>query len=181
MTKELKAKLEAAAKSEIGVNLDLACGDDRREGYIGVDIRPGKNIDIILNLEELPYKDIPSECASLMIASHIVEHFKPWLMIDIMNEWWRIMKPGGQLMIATPYGGSPMFWQDPTHVKGWIEATPEYFDPFGPLSQGNLYTVYRPKPWKVLKNTWDLSGTLEVLMEKMPDDPSYANKHHGLQ
>jgi hypothetical protein len=95
-------------------------------------------------------------------------------MIDIMDEWWRIMKIGGQLMISTPYAGSSSFWQDPTHIKGWIEATPEYFDPFGPMSKGVLYKVYYPKPWKVEKNTWDLSGTLEVLMIKRQDDP---NKH----
>ena len=92
-------------------------------------------------------------------------------MVDIMNEWWRILKLGGQLMIATPYAGSPMFFQDPTHIKGWNEATPEYFDPYAPMSSGNLYQVYRPMPWKILKNTWDLTGTLEILMEKRPLDP----------
>jgi SAM-dependent methyltransferase len=173
MKKELKEQLLAAVESEQGVNFDLACGDDVRTGYIGIDNRPAPNVDIVLDLEKTPYKDIPSDCAGLMIASHIVEHFKPWLMVDIMNEWWRILKVGGQLMIATPYAGSPSFWQDPTHTKGWIEVTPEYFAPFGPLSKGNVYKVYKPKPWKILKNTWDLSATLEVLMEKIPDDPSY--------
>lgn len=171
MDKQLKDILKKAAESDIGVNFDLGSGDATREGYIGIDKYPWKGIGILMDLEVLPYKDIPNECASLMIASHIVEHFKPWLMIDIMNEWWRILKPGGQLLIATPYAGSPMFWQDPTHTKGWNEATPEYFDPFGPINGDNLYKVYRPAPWKVVKNTWDLSGTLEILMEKRPSDP----------
>lgn len=169
----IRKQLQDAVSQEIGVNFDLGCGDTKREGYIGIDFRPAPGVDILQDLEKTPYKDIPAGCASLLVAGHIVEHLKPWLLIDVMNEWWRILKPGGQIMIATPYAGSPMFWQDPTHMKGWIEATPEYFDPFAPMSKGNLYAVYKPLPWKILKNTWDLTGTLEVLMEKRPDDFSY--------
>jgi SAM-dependent methyltransferase len=171
MDKNLKQQLLEASKNEIGVNFDMGCGDSVREGFIGIDKDSYKGVQILQDLEITPYKDIPNDCCGLMIASHIVEHFKPWLLINIMNEWWRIMKVGGQLMIATPYAGSPMFWQDPTHTKGWIEATPEYFDPFAPMSGDNLYKVYKPKPWKILKNTWDVTGTLEILMEKRPLDP----------
>jgi hypothetical protein len=172
MTEELKKILNEAVKSDVGVNFDLGCSDTKRDGYIGIDNRPSKGVDIVWDLEKVPYP-IPSNCAGLSVASHIVEHLKPWLMVDIMNEWWRIMKVGGQMLIATPYAGSPMFYQDPTHIKGWNEATIEYFDPFAPMSKGSLYPVYKPLPWKIEKNTWDLTGTLEVLLSKRPDDPSY--------
>lgn len=169
---EIREKLRKAIDQDVGVKLDIACGSLKMEGFIGVDIKPGRFVDIVGDLEDVPYS-IPSNCASFIIVSHYVEHVKPWLMIDLMNEWWRLLKVGGQMMIATPYAGSPSFYQDPTHIKGWNEATPEYFDPFAPMSKDNLYKVYKPMPWKILKNTWDLSGTLEVLMEKRPDDESY--------
>jgi len=177
MNKYIQDQLKAAVKSELGVKLDMGCGDVKEDGFIGIDKEAIKIVDIVMDIEETPYKEIPSECASLILASHLVEHLKPWKMIDIMNEWWRILKPEGQLMIATPYAGSPMFWQDPTHVKGWIEVTPDYFDPFGKLSNGKLFHVYHPMPWDVKKNTWDMSGTLEVLMVKRPDDKKYHECH----
>src|SRR2546421_152960 len=40
------------------------------------------------------------------------------VFLRFMDECWRIMKPGGQLMITTPYAGSFGFWQDPTHING---------------------------------------------------------------
>ena len=169
----IKKLLKEAVNQEVGVKFDLACGDLKQQGCIGIDIIPNQYVDIVGDLEETPYKGIPSECASLLIVSHYVEHIKPWLLIDVMNEWWRILKVGGQMMVSTPYAGSPQFWQDPTHIKGWNEATPEYFDPFGPMTKGSLYHVYHSAPWKVIKNTWDITGTLEVLFEKRPDDPSY--------
>jgi SAM-dependent methyltransferase len=170
--KHIQEEFKKGVASDTGVKIDLACGDIKQPGFIGIDIAPSQYVDVVLDLEKTPYP-IPSECASMLLASHIVEHIKPWLMIDIMNEWWRLLKVGGQLLIATPYAGSPQFWQDPTHIKGWNEATPEYFDPFAPMSKGGLYHVYRAKPWKIIKNVWDLTGTLEILMEKRPDDPSY--------
>ena len=169
----IKQKLIEASKAEIGVKIDLACGDIQQEGSIGIDIVPSPYVDICMDLEHLPYKDIPDGCAQLLICSHFVEHTKPWLFIDIMNEWWRITKVGGQLMIATPYAGSTMYWQDPTHTHGFNELSFKYFDPFDPHWGRFLQSVYKPKPWKVEKNTWDISGTLEVLLTKIPDDPSY--------
>jgi SAM-dependent methyltransferase len=157
----------------VGVNIDLACGDIQREGFIGIDIVPSPYVDIVMDLEQTPYKDFPDECVQLSICSHFVEHTKPWLFIDIMNEWWRITKPGGQLMIATPYAGSIGYWQDPTHTHGFNELSFKYFDPRDPHWGNFLYSVYRPKPWKLEKNTWDISGTLEVLLTKIPNDPSY--------
>jgi hypothetical protein len=173
--KHIKEQLDKATKEDIGVKLDLACSDIKQDGFIGIDIEERPGVDMVMDLEQFPYP-IPNNCASFLLASHFVEHVKPWLMVPMMNEWWRIAKDGCQLMIATPYAGSPMFWQDPTHVKGWNEATPEYFDPFAKMSQGRLYHVYHPKPWKIIKNTWDLTGTLEVLFEKIPDDKSYHEK-----
>lgn len=168
----IKKTLEEASQNEVGVKFDIGCGDIQQEGFIGIDRVPSSYVDICLDLEKTPYP-FPDGCASLLMAGQIVEHLKPWLLVDIMNEWWRITKIGGQLMIATPYAGSELFWADPTHTKGWNELTPKYFDPLD-LHMGDFwYKVYKPKPWKVKKNTWEMSGMMEILLEKIPDDPSY--------
>ena len=169
----VQEKLLQAAKSNIGIKFDLGCGDIQQEGFIGIDAVPSPYVDICMDLEQLPYKGIPDECASLLMAGHIVEHLKPWLFFAIMNEWWRITKLGGQLMIATPYAGSLSYWQDPGHIHGFNELSFEYFDPNSAHTGRTLFSVYKPKPWKVEKCTWDIAGTLEVLLTKIPDDPSY--------
>ena len=176
MKDHIKKQLLEAVPKKNGVQLDWGCGEVPQEGFLGVDRMPHRMVDIVMDLEDMKkYKDFPSDCCSLMIASHIVEHFKPWLFIPIMDEWWRIMKIGGELMIATPYAGSHSYWQDPTHCNGCNETTWEYFDPYGRKSQGQFYKIYRPMPWEVVpgKDMWEIEGNLEVVLKKRADDPLY--------
>jgi len=152
----------------IGINLDVGCGESKHPGFVGIDRRDLPGVDIVHDVEKFPWP-IPSGCALNVVASHIVEHIKPWLFIYWMDEVWRVTKVGGTLAIATPYAGSPGYWQDPTHCNGCNEATWQYFDPAFPL-----YEIYRPRPWKIRPGfpVWQVTGNLEVLMDKMelPDD-----------
>jgi predicted SAM-dependent methyltransferase len=140
--------------------LDVACGSNKHPGACGMDKRKLDGVDVVHDIEELPWPFGDEEFTRL-IMSHIVEHLKPWLMVPVMDEAWRVLEPGGQVMIATPYAGSFGFNQDPSHVHGWNEATPHYFDP-----ERELYKVYEPKPWKILQSVWQMYGNLEILMEK---------------
>lgn len=140
--------------------LDVACGSNKQQGCCGMDKRKLDGVDVVHDLEEVPWP-FEDETFTRIIASHIVEHLKPWLLVEIMDEAWRILRPEGVLLIATPYAGSYGFHQDPTHVHGWNEATPTYFDPEKPL-----YAIYMPKPWKIVQNVWRADGNLEVALEK---------------
>jgi len=148
-----------------GIQLDIGAGEIKRPNFIRLDKRKLPGIDIVHDLEVFPYP-LPDECCLTIVGSHIVEHIKPWLMIDFMDELWRIMKVDGRLALSTPYAGSFGYWQDPTHCNGCNEATWTYFDPDLPL-----YTIYKPKPWKLVKGfpSWQVSGNLEVVLEKRKD------------
>jgi predicted SAM-dependent methyltransferase len=147
------------------IRLDIGCGDNKQDGFIGLDKRELDGIDIVHDLEVFPYP-LPDEVCSVIVGSHIVEHIKPWLTIDLFNELWRIMQPDGKLVLATPYAGSRPFWQDPTHCNGFNEVTWQYFDPDYPL-----YDIYKPKPWLIEKGfpTWQANGIIEVIMDKRCD------------
>lgn len=149
-----------------GIFLDVGCSDHKSQGSIGMDIRAVEGVDIVHDLESFPWP-LPDGCAKRILCSHLIEHIKPWLTVKFIDECWRVMQENGQLMIATPYAGSPRFWQDPTHVHGWMEATPLYFTPGHPL-----YDVYRPKPWKLELNEWASVGDLSVILAKLPEGPS---------
>ena len=167
MNKKLSAKT--------GILLDLGCGGNKQgPQWVGMDKRKLPGVDIVHDIEKLPY---PFEDESVLtcITSHVLEHMKPWLMLDIFNEVWRIMQVGGQWIIGVPYGVSHGFVQDPTHVKPFNESTFYYFDPYpkdlgwydGATGSFNiLYDIYKPKPWKILTSYWSMNGNMDVVLEK---------------
>ena len=58
----------------LGVKIDLGCGENKQPGFIGVDFRKGPNVDIAQDITKFPWRDIPDDCASLVMASHVLEH-----------------------------------------------------------------------------------------------------------
>ena len=156
------------------IKLDIGCGQNKQEGFVGIDYREMEGVDIIHNLETFP---CPVEDESVMVAisSHVVEHIKPWFSIPFMDEVWRVLVPGATFAVATPYPGSRGFWQDPSHCNGWNEATWQYFDPRYPL-----YLIYRPKPWKILKGfpVWQPNGNIEVILEKVTNAEALILEAH---
>jgi SAM-dependent methyltransferase len=153
-------------KSKKGIMLDIGCGEGKEPRCVGMDIRPLPGVDIVHDVEELPYP-LPDECCLSILARHIVEHINPakCLFIKVMDEWWRIMKPYGKLMIVTPYPGSAQWYADPTHCNFVSEMTIAYF---APLHPAGLWAGYSPKPWFVVANAWNVNGNLEVMLAKMP-------------
>lgn len=109
------------------------------------------------------------------IAEYVGEVSTEPTFMRFMDEAWRILKPGGQFMIAVPYATSRGFAQDPTHINMINEVTWIYFDPLHEQDPGAvLYSFYKPKPWKVLANAWTIDGNLEVVLEKRVVQKKYV-------
>lgn len=194
-------------ENNLGIKLDIGCGGNKQPGFVGIDNRELPGVDVVWDLELFPWP-LPSESASLCMASHLLEHIDPHggdarltplikLLLDkglvnpeeierimgnydtgprfleIMDEIWRILKPDGQFMITVPYATSIGFSQDPTHINQINEVTWAYFDPLEPNTNGQLYRIYEPKPWKIEASAWNAFGNLECLLIKRRDDNSY--------
>lgn len=86
--------------------------------------------------------------------------------IQFMNECWRVMKVGGEFAVVVPHGRSDGFLQDPSHCNAMNEARWAYFDPFEPNTQGQLWSIYRPNPWRLKHLSWDPSANMEVVLVK---------------
>ena len=145
--------------------LDAGCGHHKTPGAVGMDRRQVDGIDVIHDLEDLPYP-FPDALFDRVILSHVMEHLNPKYHVEIVDELWRILKVGGVLALAMPYAGSEGHWQDPTHIKPWNRDTAYYFDP---SHASLLYDVYRPKPWKVEANSYHMTGNLEIVLRKLTD------------
>jgi len=140
--------------------IDVGCGEACQPEFIGMDKRDLEGVDIVHDVEVFPWP-IEDDSVHVLMMSHIVEHIKPWLQIDFINEAWRVLKPKGMLLISTPYGGSFRYNQDPTHCSPWNEATPTYFE-----KGSGLYEIYKPKPWKLQRCNYYVHGDLEIVFVK---------------
>jgi SAM-dependent methyltransferase len=158
-------------KQNSGIRLDIGCGSAKNEGFIGMDIRPLDDVDIVHDVESYPWP-LPDNSVVLATCSHLVEHINPhkFGFINFMNECWRVMQPKGQLAISCPHANSHGFHQDPTHCNPINETTWAYFDPeffaTGAHIGDQLYNIYKPKPWRVAHLRWNPIANMEVILVK---------------
>jgi glycosyltransferase involved in cell wall biosynthesis len=83
------------------LKLHLACGYDYNDSYINVDLYAPDDArcDVRFDVAKLPYDD---NSVDEIKAFHIIEHFHFFEIKAILNEWYRVLKPGGRLYLETP-------------------------------------------------------------------------------
>lgn len=127
-------------------HLDLGCGAKprnpyRRDELHGVDIAPRHEPGRYeirqgnLVIDPIPYPDSHFHSVS---AYDFLEHVPRVLptadgrgtrfpFIELMNEVWRVLVPGGRFYGYTPCYPHPMAFQDPTHVNILTRDSHRYF------------------------------------------------------
>jgi SAM-dependent methyltransferase len=107
------------------LKLDLACGQRKQAGFVGVDNIQTESTDIIHDLNTYPYP-FDDNSVDEIYCSHYVEHVDD--LVKFMDELWRILKPEAKIMIIAPYYANMRAWQDPTHKRAISEASFLYFN-----------------------------------------------------
>lgn len=136
-------------------HLDLGCGGVPRNPYqrgelCGVDIQPLVLPDIDyrsanLSIDPIPFPDNHFQSVS---AFDFIEHVPRILptsdgqntrfpFIELMNEVWRVLAPGGLFYAITPAFPDPDAFVDPTHVNIITDQTHTYF--CGDEPKGAMY------------------------------------------
>ena len=120
-----KLDLFYAYRKPEGKVLDLGSGKGElrekmldKERYFGVDINPEftsepkqiKQADIT---KVLPYEN---ETFSLVWCSHLLEHLLPVDQAKLMKEIYRVLVPGGKLIVFTP-AYNPFFFDEWQHIR----------------------------------------------------------------
>jgi SAM-dependent methyltransferase len=78
--------------------LNIGAGDDRRDGYWSVDLRPDV-ADVVADITRLPFAD---DSVAELFASDLLEHFPATKTQGLLAEWRRVLAPGGKLTLRVP-------------------------------------------------------------------------------
>ncbi len=104
--------------------LDVGCGIRKQPGAIGIDRNPASRPDVLVDLERFPYPFRDSSFDRIT-AIHVIEHLSN--VIGTMEEFHRLLKPGGTLRIETPHYTDYSSFCDPTHKNHLNSFSFRYF------------------------------------------------------
>jgi SAM-dependent methyltransferase len=104
--------------------LDVGCGINKYPGSIGIDRNPACAADVICDLDRFPYPFADGAFDSLR-AIHVIEHLTD--VIRTMEEFHRLVKPGGRVRIETPHYTDYSSFCDPTHKHHLNSFSFRYF------------------------------------------------------
>jgi len=117
------------------IKLNLGCGVFYKPGYINIDLSEKDVADEIQNVADLMYE---TNSVDVIEASHIIEHFDIIHLPYVLAEWFRVLKPNGELCIETP-----------NLVKSLVTLKPKSYDSrkltfqflFGIDYEGNVHKM----------------------------------------
>lgn len=141
--------------------LNLGAGRRLIKGAVNHDIvRHCPEITIIhdLNITPWPWGDCSFEEIQ---AISVLEHLK-LTFIEALDECWRILKPGGRLVVKYPLASGPTACADPTHRWQWDEGVTDYVDPR--TLAGRIYDYYTPRKWEIQSRGIIKERNVKVIM-----------------
>ena len=106
------------------VAYNLGAGNKRYEGVIGIDLFKGKAVDIVHDINVMPWP-VEADTADVVMGFQAFEHF--YDLNAVMREVYRISKHGARLIVEVPYFRHVGAYQDPTHVHFFTSNTMAYF------------------------------------------------------
>ena len=137
------------------MKIDLGCGRRKQPGWFGLDCQQLDGVDLVCDLNEaIP---LPDNCAEEARAFDCLEHVQNNKRIHIMDEIWRLLKPGALFTSFTPSTDGRGAFQDPTHYAFWNQNSFWY------------YTMDNHRALYGIKAKFDI-----VSISTTPMDPSFV-------
>lgn len=82
-----------------GCNINMGCGPTNfGSNWVHIDGGDYPHLDS-KDITKLPYED---NTVDLIYASHVIEYFDDEEVFPLLQEWKRVLKPGGVLQLAVP-------------------------------------------------------------------------------
>jgi SAM-dependent methyltransferase len=143
-----KSKLKSIA----GItHIDLGCGKEKDDGYFGIDRVQLPGVDLVLDLEidKLPFAE---NSVDHVVTYHALEHLNSYE--HIVNEVFRVLKPGAQFFVCVPYGNNSLNEANIYHPSRFNEHSFRFF------SNEETCDALPERIWKFhYARSWGLAGS----------------------
>jgi ubiquinone/menaquinone biosynthesis C-methylase UbiE len=125
--------------------LDVGCGKDKIEGAVGIDRVRLPGVDIVADLNVLPWP-VESSSVDHLVCKHVISHLNDF--VATIEEMHRVVRPGGLVEILAPHYTSDNANTDPTiRTRAGIRTMnyfcPQYAFKFQYYSQVRFDMVHR--------------------------------------
>jgi O-antigen chain-terminating methyltransferase len=119
---ELLLALREAGVEAHGVEADAALAQAARRR--GLDVELGGVLEAV--------RGQPEGRWGAVTAIHLFEHLTPGVLLELLAEVRRVLRPGGVLIVECPNPhtlrvGASLYWQDPTHARPLLPETLKLF------------------------------------------------------
>lgn len=151
------------------MKLNFGCGDKKREGFINIDISSKCKPDYVWDIRKAPYPEewAPKGKVTRIECDNLMEHLTPDEVIFVMNEFHRILKDGGTILVVSPalhrldMNVLDAVFGDPTHRSFFTTRTFDYWSLSDPMRRWhNFGKDYGIEPFRqVTKSFNNLHGT----------------------
>lgn len=105
------------------IKLHLGCGGEKLEDFVNIDLYPydyniedtsrsGCVADVFADIGKL---GLPDNYIDEIFSAHTLEHFTRWVAIDMLKDWFRMLKKCGKLIIEMPDFWRCILWL--FHIK----------------------------------------------------------------
>jgi len=99
------------------IKINLGCGYRKIEGLVNIDNRSEVNPDLVCDvLTGLPFDD---DSVDYVLANDFLEHIPNGQTVQVIEEIFRVLKPGATFESMTPSTDGRGAFMDPTHVSFW--------------------------------------------------------------
>lgn len=139
-------------------SIDLGCGSKKTPGAFGIDHFPYPGVDIIFDLNQIPWP-LGDSRFETVYAHHVIEHVNS--IPCFLSELHRISSDQAEVHIVTPHFSSLDSWKDPTHR--W-HLSMEWHAPF---CDSNRYLADQLPKFEVLSSNVKFSSSLRSVMPKI--------------
>jgi hypothetical protein len=82
------------------MKLNLGCGYNRLEGWLNLDASPASAADQAMPAHDLAF---PAASVTEIRAAQLAEHLGFFRFKYFLSECWRVLEPGGKLLLETPH------------------------------------------------------------------------------
>lgn len=112
------------------MKLNIGCGKDYKEGYINIDGNENIKADYHFDIAKYDLsKYLGENKCDEIYAKDILEHFTHWEAINLLKQFYSILKTNGLLTIITPDFQTIVESKSPINEKLiWIYGGQDYLD-----------------------------------------------------